>query len=63
MHGLINKKECFYVAEEYLASIFGVYEIFYLEIKAVCSFETSVNSRQTTRCHISEGCSVHSNRL
>ena len=52
-----------YVVEEYLDSISGVYEIFYPEIKAVGSFETSANASQTTRHHISEDCSVHSNRL
>jgi len=54
---------CLYVEEENLASIFGVHEIFYLEMKAVGSFEMSLTVRQTTRRHIVEGCSIHSNCL
>jgi hypothetical protein len=52
-----------FVAEEYLASVFGIYKKFHLKIKAVGSLETSVNARQTTWRHISSGCSVHSHLL
>lgn len=39
-----SNKNVSYVVEEYLDSISGVDEIFYPDIKAVGSFETSVNA-------------------